>query len=488
MTLNNSTVLKLVKSATSYESWVSKLTDDIFTAAGFQEMYDNDYRQLEDFFGLSIKVVLNKILECNPRIPDFYNSIVEEYANEEGGILQRMYLEMGKPSNPRYRNLQEKDWVNDWKIVQKAKAKESFFAQNFDFAYNITFQEINLKKIFLSGTGIADFMAKQTRQIENAYYVMKFERVRHTLYLAINSTATPLKDTQKYEATGENAAMAKLLSDNPQEAQTAWRQFKFLLDEIHDFMISNTMSDAFNAGNFKDGMRPEEHVLLIRHSVLNHIKKVTGALNNGTGIIGDLMNGGYGFQVKVVEDFGDEYKVLAADGTTVLKPVYDEDGIQLGWNTSGSGTPLADNLIASKYSMPEVFAVLAKKGVIFTAQMNPFTIRVRENYSGMYLNYICNQPNGTIRYDSRYNLIVFSMKGADLSSIAVTTPATTLTYTAGQSFNPTGMVVTATYSDGTTATIPNSALTITPATLAATDTAVTITYQGKTTTQAITVS
>jgi len=82
-----------------------------------------------------------------------------------------------------------------------------------------------------------------------------------------------------------------------------------------------------------------------------------------------------------------------------------------------------------------------------------------------------------------------------LKSIAVTTPATDLAYVNGQSFAPAGMVVTATFTDGTTdttATIANANLAITPDPLATGNTAVTIAYTynnvTKTTTQAITVT
>lgn len=408
--MNNSIVLKLVKGTPTYKSWISQLTDEIFTASGFQEMLDNDYRLLEDFFGLSIRFVLNKILEANPRIPDFYSDIVQEYANEEGGVLQRINTTIPKPTNPAYRNLQDGAWVNDYKI-RKPKATERFYRQNFDWATWITIQEINLKKIFLTENGISEFVAAQTRAIEKSYYISKFEMFRRMLYLAINSTQTPLKDTQVYKATGDNAAMANINSDTAVDAQKAWRQFKFILDEIHDFMISNTMSGNFNARSFEDGMRPEEHVLMIRHTVLNHIKKVTGELNNGTGIIGELGSIA-GFKVKVVEDFGDEYKVLASDGTTELFPVYDEDGVKLGFNTTGGQGTIEDCLpesdIASKYRNEDIFAVLAQKGVIFSTQMNPFTIRAKESFRGMYINYIANQPNGAFNYDSCYNLIIFS--------------------------------------------------------------------------------
>ena len=78
-----------------------------------------------------------------------------------------------------------------------------------------------------------------------------------------------------------------------------------------------------------------------------------------------------------------------------------------------------------------------------------------------------------------------------LSSIAITTAPAKTTYTAGESFNKTGMVVTATYSNGSTATVTD--YTVSPsAALTTSNTSVTISYtEGdvtRTATQAITVN
>lgn len=73
-----------------------------------------------------------------------------------------------------------------------------------------------------------------------------------------------------------------------------------------------------------------------------------------------------------------------------------------------------------------------------------------------------------------------------LSSIAVTTPPTKTTYTEGETFDPAGMVVTATYTDHTTAPITGYTYSPTGA-LAVGTTSITISYGGKTTTQSVTV-
>ena len=74
-----------------------------------------------------------------------------------------------------------------------------------------------------------------------------------------------------------------------------------------------------------------------------------------------------------------------------------------------------------------------------------------------------------------------------LQSIAVTTAPTTTVYTAGQSFDPTGMVVTATYSDSSTANVTDQCQ-FSPTVLTENTTAVTITFGGQSTTQAVTVN
>lgn len=401
--MNNSTVLQILK--TIKTSWISDLTNDIFTAAGFQELVDNDYQVLEDFFGLSIRVVLNKILEANPRIPGFYSAIVEEYATEEGGILQRINTTIPRPTNPAYRNLQNGSWVNDYKI-RKPQASERFYRQNFDFATWITIQEINLRKIFLDENGIAQFVGSITRGLEKSYYVAKFEMMKKVLNGALTSTQTPLKDTQKVIATGDNAALANITANDAVQVQDAAAQFVFVLKELRDTMDSNPLLDCFNAAGFENGVDPSDMVLMIRHSVLNHIEKYLGKLDSGSGYIREYAN--IPFKVAVVEDFGDAQRVLASSPTTVLQEVYDDDGTPIGWNESGTGTPLPQAQIAVTFSNEDVFAVLAQKGVIFSTKMNPFTIRAKESYRGMYINYIANCPNGAFNYDSNYNLITFS--------------------------------------------------------------------------------
>ncbi|HWT74311.1 MAG TPA: bacterial Ig-like domain-containing protein [Mobilitalea sp.] len=100
---------------------------------------------------------------------------------------------------------------------------------------------------------------------------------------------------------------------------------------------------------------------------------------------------------------------------------------------------------------------------------------------------------GRIRYDAfvlNEKAVAIGVHIAKtLSSIAITTAPTKTSYTSGQAFDPAGMVVTATYSDSTTAAV--TGYTFSPATLTASGN-VTITYKEngvtKTATQAVTVA
>lgn len=97
---------------------------------------------------------------------------------------------------------------------------------------------------------------------------------------------------------------------------------------------------------------------------------------------------------------------------------------------------------------------------------------------------------GATAHDAAGNRIVGTAVGIKLTGIAITTPPTKIAYKAGETFDPAGMVVTATYSNGATLTSPS--YTFSPAgALTADDTAITIIYtEGgvtKTATQSITV-
>lgn len=108
-------------------------------------------------------------------------------------------------------------------------------------------------------------------------------------------------------------------------------------------------------------------------------------------------------------------------------------------------------------------------------------------------SYFCLQENDSSA--SYLSEIKITYVPKSISSIAVKTAPTKTTYEAGENFDPTGLVITATYSDSTTSDIAyadqSSSFTFNPTTstaLTTQNTSVTITYNGKSCSQSITVS
>lgn len=108
-------------------------------------------------------------------------------------------------------------------------------------------------------------------------------------------------------------------------------------------------------------------------------------------------------------------------------------------------------------------------------------------------SYFCLQENDSSA--SYLSQIKITYIPKSISSITVKTAPNKVTYDAGDYFDPTGLVITATYSDSTTQDISyasaSTGFTFSPSTstsLTTSDTSVTITYGGKSTTQSITVN
>ena len=132
--------------------------------------------------------------------------------------------------------------------------------------------------------------------------------------------------------------------------------------------------------------------------------------------------------------------------------------------------------------------------------------------AGTYINRFYSDPaeqNGILLRSGGADYVYSSTETAEIdydiaypaglldkvSSIGITTPPTTTSYIEGHSFDPAGMVVTATYADDTTAVIPSGEYEYAPTgELATSDTAITVTYTDPfdgseyTDTQAITVA
>lgn len=386
--VTNRELLALAKDDPTYASWTSKLTDEMFTAAGFENLLNNDTQLLADFFNLSVRVVLQKIKTPRPRIPKVYGRIVEEYSNPEGGIFQRINTKLIKPTSPKYRNLVNGGSVDPFK-VRKPETNERFYRQNFDFQNWLTIQDIELKKMFLAEGGIQEYIAGIMKGLDDSYIIQKYEAMRELLNKAIHSTQNPLKDSQKIEIgeitpSSTNADMAKFLQ---------------VFINLHDMMTNTVVSKKFNAMSFEHGLYPEDYTLLVRAEIWNQIKTTLMATTYHT------ENLNIPFEVHTVKDFGG---ITYKDGSgTDLLPVYDDNGTCIGYNSTGTGDPLPEDQVVPIDPNPKLDCLLIQKGALFTTQQQAYQTSAIYNPAGRYTNFWASQPNASFNYDATYDMIAF---------------------------------------------------------------------------------
>lgn len=162
------------------------------------------------------------------------------------------------------------------------------------------------------------------------------------------------------------------------------------------------------------------------------------------------------------------------------------DDINLNVGTSTSSNPfnlgvLSDLLEWNRLDPPDEFEIHRNNLLYtnFTHNRNPFI----DFPQWADIAFGSSTKSANPQTDS----INFNGDSAEISSISVTKNPIKTSYVEGETFDPTGMVVKATYSDGTTGTIKNYSYTPSDELVFGT-TSITISYQGCTTTVSITVS
>ena len=104
-------------------------------------------------------------------------------------------------------------------------------------------------------------------------------------------------------------------------------------------------------------------------------------------------------------------------------------------------------------------------------------------------NLVAGQTSVTITYEGQTTTQKITVGNNNVTALTIETPPTKTEYIEGENFNPEGMVVKATYKDGTTKEVPQTDYTIEDGNnLDARQTTVTISYEGQLVTQAITVT
>lgn len=210
-------------------------------------------------------------------------------------------------------------------------------------------------------------------------------------------------------------------------------------------------------------------------------EKFTGTLSMGRDAVSvnGVLQGKFYITVNSAEEYPiDDVRDLIAKTAIVLTPLP-----QVEIEGTGSQT------IAIETSEGATVSVSSEASSIATASISNGVITITGVTTGNTLIKLTCSCSGEASSE-RTIMVSVVTASASLSSIAVTTAPTNTTYLEGQTFNPAGMVVTASFSDSSSRAV--TGYTTSPSiALATTDTAITIsyTYNGvtKTATQAITV-
>lgn len=404
------------KFSPTFASHTAEGTKIEFNLKGFEQITLSGTSVLNEFFEISMRVAFQLLNVSRAKNPLIDRGLVQVFDTPNGGIVQRMAVNSLKPLSPAFKNLEDGGSVDPY-VIRKPEISERFFDMNFDYQNLVTSQDYQMKTMFINDYGMGQLLAGILEGLANGYTVQEYLNVKECLNAAINSSSTPLQDTQQIELSGgwtDAAPTKEQMSELVLTLQDTATRFEVV-----------PQTGAYNALGFNTFVSAEDHILLMRAGIKNKLKTglMVGAFNPE-----DLA---IPFDIIEVEDFGGLVPYTMSGSTKVdLQPVYDKLGEEVGFiaasytvpdggyayksgdgyviRVTGSDTPV--DVIASPdgYTDPNanVLAMIVQKGAIFETAQNPYTVAPIYNPRGLYTNYIASRPNTGIHYDALYNVIV----------------------------------------------------------------------------------
>lgn len=383
------------KADPNFASQTAEVTADFFNEKGFESLKYNEIAVLNDFFSISIRTTFQKIDVSDARNPLADAGLVEVYNTPNGGFVQRIAIDSMKAISPAYKNLQDGPGPDPF-VIRKPKAKERFFAQNNNYASLLTISDFEAKTMFVNDNGVGEFIAGCMRALDAGYTLQEYVNTKECLNAAINSTATPLRDTQKLAVDSWTSDTAPANEDLESLILT--------IKDLATAMNVSAQTGAYNANGFKTVVKDDDYVVLMRAGIKNRIQMQleVGAFNPDRLTIP--------FKVKEIDDFGGLVPYADSTFETPLYPVYSSLGEQIGWaeTEDAEEATATDADVYWKDENSEILAVIAQRGVIFENRQNPYVIEPIRNPRGRYTNYWASSPNNSINYDANYNLIVIT--------------------------------------------------------------------------------
>lgn len=386
------------KAMPQYEGYASAGEASLFKSKGFLDTMVTDITKLNEVFGCLNRIVLNKIDVSTTNDPFKMGDFGASYADEFAAGVQRMAIFPLKGTSPLYRNI-PKQGVN-MQQFRPGKVEDRFFETNFDYANYESFQDFQIRQMFINEYGISDLYAGLLSQMKEDYKLCKFDAVKEALNSAINNTIHPLQDTQKITLASWSAS--------PTSDELA--DFILQIKDLVSHMKAAPRTKAYNALRFETAQRPERLRLLCRVGLKNLIEVRLQKLFVGA------ENLTLPFNIIEVENFGGMKPFADAAFTTPVYPVYDaESGEQIGFSETEGATiaTYTEDDIYWQDPNENVLAIVCDKEVIFHVQHNPFRIMAAPyNVAGLYITQHATCPNNMIKYDALYPFITISKPSA----------------------------------------------------------------------------
>lgn len=385
----------------NFANRTAKATAELFTSRGFEELQSFDSSILNDYFGLSLRVFLQKISVADVKDLLEGQGFGEAYDTPWGGYIQRMSINTLKPVSPAYKGLQDGD-APDQFIVRKPEAAERFYTQNFDYQSVVTMPDADLyKNMWVQENGMSEFMAGVMKALNNGYVLQKYNNKLEALNAAINSVTFALKTTQKYELA---------VTDTDELSAEEIIAFIKLVRDIVDAMVYTPATGAYNQAGFETTQEKDRLKILMRPAFANKLATIS-RLNS-------MEDMSLPVDVVKVPDFGGLKPQYDASGTlTDCKIKYDSLGAVAGYYKQDGETEVQESNVVWTDPNKDIQAIIADKGVIFESNQNPYQVEPARNARGLYTNFWASSPNNAISVDRNYNMVTIEVKTA-VSTIA----------------------------------------------------------------------
>lgn len=382
------------KESQTFESHTAEATKDTFTDAGFAAITRDGLGTLNEFFQLTLRIVLTRINISEARDPLADRGFGEVENVDRGGFTQRISFTSTLPVSPAFHDLQDGQSIDPY-VIRKPKVNERFYGQNFDYQNFITLQDFNIKQIFLSNYGFSDMAVGILKGMANGWTIQKYVNKLETLNAALNDPN--IKSSQIIGVSYDDTWTDDSLKDFIQT----------VLDVI-DTMTIPAQSSQYNSYSFESIQETGRLKLLIRPGYKNalRVRTLVGAFNK------EELN--LGIDVIQVENFGGIYYETTAG--VRLYPAYGKYGEVIGLNEQEKQNVAThqktDADVRAVDPNADVVAILADKAFLFETIQNEYRVEAIHNPRGLYNNYWASAPNNGIHYDSLYNFVVFKKASA----------------------------------------------------------------------------